>query len=294
MTALKRPKSPPRITPKSGEASLDPLLKENTPSAKTTRIVRPVPRRPPGPSIPTTPIEIEIAQGEVLYSRTLRTIVKLGDGRVVKYGLCIRPEEAKVMKYIQSNTHIPLPGNVEYVSENGKSYLFMDHIDGEPLKVAWQHLQKHERANILNELKGYMEELRALRPDGPDGNKPSYIGSLDRGPCADRRVVGAYKCGPFDTEREFNDHIVANLRDRIPARQRQFLRGMMKEDHRICFTHGDLHPGWYPEYWDWCKTFWNEKWSMADWSDSRHLWLQPYEYEYAVDRLLISESPACW
>ncbi|PSR94570.1 hypothetical protein PHLCEN_2v4438 [Hermanssonia centrifuga] len=274
---------------------------------------RPTQQRKRQARAPTMPIEVELAQGEVLYDYALRTIVKLKSGRVVKCG-CIRPEEAKIMRYIQSHTKIPVPGNVEYLIEGSKTYLFMDYVDGEPLYKAWPTLQEHERISILDDLKGYMDQLRALRQDDLDDDAPRYIGSLDRGPCADRRVIGYYECGPFETERTFNDHIIATLRETMSAGHRRFLREFLKDDHQIYFTHGDLHPGnilvknghvvalldwemagWYPEYWEWCKSLFDEKWlGLKGWEDCRRAWLRPYEYEYLMDRMLLSQSPSHW
>ena len=88
---------------------------------------------------------------------------------------------------------------------------------------------------------------------------------------------------------------------------------MMKDNHSIVFSHGDMHAhniliqdghvvgildwemaGWYPEYWEWCKALWAENWEMEGWCTSLKEFLQPYDYEYALDRLLLSNSDVWW
>ena len=173
----------------------------------------------------------------------------------------------------------------------------------------WPNLRDDEKRTIFAELRGYVNQWRALVPEHASG----YVGSLDYGPCLDRRVVGFYHCGLFDAEHQFHDHVAVNLRLEIRDERRTFLRNMMKDNHSIVFSHGDMHAhniliqdghvvgildwemaGWYPEYWEWCKALWAENWEMEGWCTSLKEFLQPYDYEYALDRLLLSNSDVWW
>ncbi|EPQ50891.1 kinase-like protein, partial [Gloeophyllum trabeum ATCC 11539] len=202
------------------------------------------------------------------------------------------------MKFIAENTTVPIPGNPEYIIDVGRSYVVRDYVEGQVLSKAWDHLQEHEKAMIIAELKGYVNQLRALKP-------PGYIGSLDRGRCRDCRMF-SMSCGPFDNEAQFNNHLVSVLRTHLASPiYRMFLTRMMREDHKIVFTHADLHwnniivkdghvaaivdwemAGWYPEYWEYCKALYNEKFD-TDWCMRVRDFLEPYDYEYAVDKLLL-------
>ena len=111
------------------------------------------------------------------------------------------------MIYIAARTTVPTPGNVQFIEENGKTYLIMDYIRGIPLRKVWPNLRDDEKRTISAELRGW----RALVPERASG----YVGSVDYGPCLDRRIVGFYHCDPFDTEHQFHDHVAANLRPEI-------------------------------------------------------------------------------
>lgn len=263
---------------------------------------------PESPPPPPSALEAEIALGQVIYdNHGMRGIVKLGSGRIVKYGGAAPSQEAAVLRYVSQRTTIPVPGNVEVVAEEAKrTYLLMDHVNGEPLSKAWPDLSSDDRTTILTELKAYIEQLRSLRNHDADG----YIGSLNRGRCTDGRVPGNPFCGPFDTEALFNDHIALNMASSLtPEPQRRFLRSLMKDDHEIVFTHGDMHPsnilvkdghvvaildwemaGWYPEHWEWCKALFLDRWELDGWYGGLKDWLRPYDLEYGIDRLLLAHS----
>ncbi|KDQ64386.1 hypothetical protein JAAARDRAFT_43455 [Jaapia argillacea MUCL 33604] len=271
----------------------------NTPSQPST---------PPVIKSPTA-LEEEIAQGTVIFATPFRKVVKLRNNRIVKVRGGMRKEEAEIMQYVSEHTTIPLPGNVVFVREGAKTYLLMDYVNGEQLDVVWPQLTDSTKLSILADMKGYVAQLRDLR----EPTARTYIGSICYRPCSDRRVVGFYSAGPFDTERAFNDHVTAHLRSDIKAEQIRFVRNMMKDDHRILFAHGDLHPGnilvrdgrvvaildwemagWYPEYWEWCKSLWNARWELEGWATRLEEWLEPYPMEYAVDRLLLQSSSPWW
>ena len=265
--ALQTAVRPMQVLPK-----FDPYLDEN-PQPLTPLEYMPLVHAVQHTQPPATLLEAEIAEGVILYQLALRKVVRLRNGQVVKCGPGLRREEATTMIYIAARTTVPVPGNVQFIEENGKTYLIMDYIRGTPLRKVWPNLRDDEKRTIFAELRGYVNQWRALVPE----RASDYVGSLDYGPCLDRRVVGFYHCGPFDTEHQFHDHVVANLRPEIRDERRTFLRNMMKGNHSIVFSHGDMHAhnilirdghvvgildwekaGWYPEYWEWCKALWAE------------------------------------
>jgi serine/threonine protein kinase len=259
-------------------------------------------KRFPPPKPDPIGMELEILQGEEIYKCGLRKAFKIKGGRVVKCG-GVRPDEAETMKFVAQRTTIPIPGSAEFVIDNGKQYLVMDYVDGQPLGNVWPSLMDAQKTIILAELKGYVDQLKVL--------ENSYIGSLGNGPCRDRRVI-EWPCGPFPSERHFNDYITANLLKSTSPERRRFLRNLLQDSHKITFTHGDLHPnnilvkdghvvavldwemsGWYPEYWEYCKALFNVQWE-SDWQNRICEFLEPYTYEYAVDQVLLQSSPLPW
>jgi hypothetical protein len=106
-----------RVLPKFDPHLDDPLPltpSEDAPLVHTIQYTQP----------PATQLEAEIAEGDILYQLAFRKVVRLRNGQVVKCGLQgLRCEEATTMIYIATHTTVPIPGNVQFVEENGKSYL---------------------------------------------------------------------------------------------------------------------------------------------------------------------------
>ncbi|EPQ50890.1 kinase-like protein [Gloeophyllum trabeum ATCC 11539] len=270
---------------------------------RAARAARAALRAKQNPAPPATALQQEIAEGEVLYASGLRKMIKLKSDRVLKHGIDAQVAAAEVaaMKFIAEHTTVPIPGNPEHIVDAGRSYVATDHVEGQVLSKVWEHLRDDEKATILGELKAYVNQLRSLE-------SPGYIGSLNRDQCWDCRMF-AFACGPFDSEAQMNDHLVSVLTHVASPFCRKFLRRMMREDHKIVFTHADLHwrniivkdghvaaildwemAGWYPEYWEYCKALYNERFE-TEWCTRVQDFLEPYHYEYAVDRLLRAMSP---
>ncbi|KAF7511645.1 hypothetical protein GJ744_003808 [Endocarpon pusillum] len=222
----------------------------------------------------------EIERGPEYLSRE---IFKISPTLMVKYGAWIKFSEAKNMLFIEQNTTIPVP-KVHAVYSlmaparkhyndgwTGKrefreiTYIFMDFVPGATIEESWDQWDEATIANVQNELKDYIRQLRGI----PGGE---YIGSLDRGPVADCMLEHADFRGPFDSEEEFNIGLRKtyweSYKKEVLICDR--LDGMLAaHKHQIVFTHNDLHfsnimvhdghissiidwadSGWYPDYWE--------------------------------------------
>ncbi|ERF76356.1 hypothetical protein EPUS_09324 [Endocarpon pusillum Z07020] len=230
-----------------------------------------------------------------------REISKISPTIMVKCGAWIKFSEAKNMLFIEQNTTIPVPkvhavyshladarkypegysGKREYTEI---TYIFMDFVPGATIEKSWDEWDEATIANVQNELKDYIRQLRGI----PGGE---YIGSLDRGPVTDSMLrlqadncgniilcsfgisqLTSYLAGPFDSEEEFNIELRKTywkcykrevlICDRLDAM-------LAAHKHQIVFTHNDLHysnimvhdghisgiidwsdSGWYPDYWE--------------------------------------------
>jgi aminoglycoside phosphotransferase (APT) family kinase protein len=80
----------------------------------------------------------------------------------------------------------------------------------------------------------------------------------------------------ISTEAQFNEFLLADPTPRVRNTYLTFLRRLLRDDHRLVMTHGDLHPrnvlvstgdsvevaglidwemsGVYPEYWEYVKS----------------------------------------
>ena len=223
-----------------------------------------------------------------------RKVIRYGN-KVVKSGPGILPLEAETMRFIAANTSIPVPR--VYEEERGLvPSITMDYIEGETLEAVWNGLPEEQKLDIAEQLKGILSQLRSL--------KGQYIGSINRGEANDGRRFD-YKGGPFDTEAEFNQFLVTDkLKGCLPIFYDIAFRSL-RTDHEIVFTHADFTPrniivkdgrvaalldweysGWYPEYWEFVKTFKGADHRCSWYNYVEAIFPVCHETEYINDRFL--------
>jgi aminoglycoside phosphotransferase (APT) family kinase protein len=211
-----------------------------------------------------------------LHSFYGRTVIRVGNNLVVKSGN-IRSHEAETLRFIATNTTIPVPKVHDVQWEDGKVVaIVMDYMPGERLDEAWDTLDVDQKLSIASELHSYMNQLRDL--------KGSYIGAIDRG----KAIIGqiaSIECGPFDSEQQFNEFILGDIVKAAPDLLRHYAKFALMDDHEIVFTHADFAPrnilveggrvtaildweyaGWYPEHWEYIQALRQLK-PMPDWPE---------------------------
>ncbi|KAL4790580.1 kinase-like protein [Aspergillus venezuelensis] len=200
-------------------------------------------------------------EGEVLHSLVARKVVKISDTLVVKSGPNLGRNEVDTLRFIAENTTIPVP-KVHHVQEENEK-----------------------------QLHSYVLQLRAL--------KGTYIGGVERGTA----IIGkrtSVEGGPFESEKKFNEFILADIVRIAPDLLRHYAKHALLDTHEIVFTHGDLAPrnilvddsgnvtavldweyaGWYPEHWEYIKALVHLR-PMPDWPEYLSMILPPkYEQEY--------------
>ena len=199
------------------------------------------------------------------------------------------------MRFIAANTNIPIPRLYEDNSASERS-ITMEYIQGERLDKIWSTLLEEQKLALADELNGILSELRGL--------KGQYIGSLSQGQAIDGRKFD-FVGGPFDTEGAFNQFLLSDTFRSTPTILHDIALRSLRTDHEIVFTHSDFAPrnmiikdgkiagildweysGWYPEYWEFVKTF-NAADHRVNWYDYVGLIFPTcYETEYINDRFL--------
>jgi aminoglycoside phosphotransferase (APT) family kinase protein len=216
-------------------------------------------------------------------------IIRLDEHRVLKSAVtdC---RETDAMEFIAANTTIPVPRVYETrFSSNGRkaSEIVMEYIPGEPLDKAWANLTHEQRVSTCRELNGYLTQLQKIpgqRIEGMNGTPVTVGLRLPR------------QGGPFATEKEFHDFVVEHDHEGTPAIFKRYVRAGLRDDHKICFAHGDFSPrnimvdetgrvkavldwdrsGFYPEYWDQNRML-SENTGLLGWS--RYLeYIFPFKY----------------
>ncbi|KAM0323031.1 hypothetical protein ACHAQA_009130 [Verticillium albo-atrum] len=228
-------------------------------------------------------------------------VYKIDPKTIVKSGSSVRLSEAETMRFIRARTTIPVPQVHDAYTdeESGMVRIVMEFIPGENLDTAWDKYTDDEKAHVIAQLRGYMDELRRI--------KGTFIGSIDGSWCNDHyfdNEPAGY--GPFANEAEFNQGIIKALRAAKPGEDWvgftcDIFDEVMK-GHEIVMTHNDLDPrnilvrgseivalldwelsGYYPEYWEYCKAMRRPDWESG-WVRDRALEkvIKPYRMEMTV------------
>jgi aminoglycoside phosphotransferase (APT) family kinase protein len=222
-------------------------------------------------------------------------IYRLNATTVVKVGDHVRMAEAQAMRYVRDKTSVPVPEVLDAYLLAGQESVFPPHacivmtfVEGKPLDEEWSTYSDHQKANVISELKRYIDEMRTLQS--------SQIASVDGTYCNDQFFsdeLGSY--GPFESESAFRDGLTAALREKGDNSWTEMIIRFIQSlpEGKILLTHNDIAPrnilvrdakvvaildwensGFYPEYWEYVKAMF--------WPD----WQSPWITEGVVDKIL--------
>jgi thiamine kinase-like enzyme len=175
----------------------------------------------------------------------------------------------------------------------------MDYIDGS--EITQKSLPAEQLEGVLEELKGYIAQMRALNP-----TRPGRVEAADGSGIFDVRLRGDPYPALESIERfhELLGHAFVLAADRHRRAWPQFLE---MGNRRYCtkFTHSDIAPrnilvkngkiaaiidwetaGWYPEYWEYIRWEASNYRSSRRWLDVRDEILERYPDEFRVDNYL--------
>jgi len=258
------------------------------------------------PSNLTQLIVKRAAAGKKIWELAERAVFDMGEGLVMKVGGDLDHDEAGAMRFLAENApSFPAPRCMGLVTIGRRSLLFMTKIPGDTLEHRWPTLDAGSKVGIQRSLNEAISILRGIeKPEGQTFGSSS-------GRCRDIRMSDRYTESPVHDEVAFNKFLLTSPRSRISSGYKSWIASMLRTDHRIVFTHGDLHPrnilvadspdggvylsgiidweasGFYPEYWEHLKAL-----NTRDTRDESDWWahLPPsvvgYNQEIVVDRLL--------
>ena len=221
----------------------------------------------------------------------------------VKYGPTHHVAEAFAIQYIATHTSIPVPKIHCAFERNGITYIVMSRLPGTSIAEAWHTRTEGSKAQLLEQLEKYVDEMRNLeqsRPgvvEGPDGQK-----------LYDPKLPGGRQgFGPFQSIRDFHYYLRRRLSGPFPGRQE--LEDLVDwqdneaSNYNTCFTHGDLcstnilvdgnkisgivdweSAGWMPEYWEFTSA-WNVNMYNVFWRFELEKFLHPYTEEVEMEHI---------
>ena len=131
---------------------------------------------------------------------------------------------------------IPVSHPLGVLSIGSMTYAFMTLIEGHSLDGLWQNLSNTEKCSVRDQLNVLSEKLRSLP-------LPSqYLGGGNPPQCIDCRMWKRKSPERLENEFQFNEFLLSGNRRSGMEPYVDFVRFMLKENHRIVLTHGDLHP----------------------------------------------------
>jgi len=224
-------------------------------------------------------------------------VCRFGPRSVLKFTPWTRTTEAANIEYIAKNTTIPVPRVHDVFVIDQQTYIIMDYIKG--FEFSLKALSAEQQEAIFEELKGYIAQMRALKPP-----RPGRVECPDGSGLFDYRLGHSRPLPPFESIERFHsqlghDFILGSDRHREAWPR---FRAMGNRQYCTKFTHSDIAPrnvlvkngriaaivdwenaGWYPEYWEY--TCWDASnfWSPPRWQELREEISERYLDEHWVE-----------
>lgn len=231
-------------------------------------------------------------------------------------GICIKYSdwtdlgEASSMEFIRRNTSIPVPKIYCAFKHKKRTYIVMERVKGDIIGSYWLSRSEESRTRLLAQLKGYVDEMRALQPPGPgiaNANGGSLYDSRLPGLCLDTPVCTAIRFGPFEDIPAFHRWLTKPFDqpdESLPTESNDLIKQYRDTDWgQPVFTHGDLSclnilvdgdnitgiidwetAGWYPSYWEYVSA---NKMNIRNifWYDYVYRFLEPKPKDLEMDRI---------
>jgi aminoglycoside phosphotransferase len=242
------------------------------------------------------------------YQRFLQRIWKPPSSILSIFGVCIKVKpyatlaEAHAIQFVAKNTSIPVPKIYCAFIHDGETYIAMSKIKGQMAWYGWPNRTKESRGRIVDQLRGFMAELRSVPP--PEG---VGVANVLGGPFYDCRLPEPLN-GPFSTVHEFH-RALANGADfnadtsKLAPDLQELFSFYRQSDHELVLTHGDLSSlntlvrgdevvgiidwetaGWFPSYWEYSSAK-NPNYYNVLWADEADQYLNPMPHELEMDRI---------
>lgn len=237
-----------------------------------------------------------------------RSVIRIAEDVVVKVAQRLDHDEHGILQFVEGRFHsIPAPRALWLVTIGSTSFLFMTLVAGTSLESRWPSLSLEAKTQIQHVLDQQLLTLRKLElPPGVPLGSP-----IGKCVCKDVRRDERVSSSPIYSEAEFNDFLLHSPSSRASPNHKNWDRSVLRDDHRILFTHGDFHPrnimvvdgedghvklsgiidwetsGFYPEYWEVMKAMNTRSCKDTnDWWEYLPSSILGYDQEIVLDRFL--------
>ncbi|KAI8722687.1 APH domain-containing protein [Fusarium sp. LHS14.1] len=228
---------------------------------------------------------------------------------IVKSDSFVDLTEAATMRFVATNTSVPVPKVWCSFVRNGRAYIVMERIQGDYISTGWDERSQESSDKLLAQLKVLIENLRSLQPLPGTGVESCTGGSL-----FDSRIPrSGGRFGPFKTIQDFHLWLRDNFQPSEVEKPEQTTQEDWNDVKEMAarqdgawpqsvFTHGDLNPsnilvrgdeivgiidwefsGWYPHYWEYTSA-WCTQTMSTEWQNLLGDFLEPCVEELRMER----------
>ncbi|KAJ6445289.1 kinase-like domain-containing protein [Purpureocillium lavendulum] len=189
--------------------------------------------------------------------------------------------EAHAMRLVARHTSVPVPRVYCAFTHRSQGYIVMERVDGEMAWRAWMRRPAEARRRILEQLKGMVQQVRAIPP-------PTAWASPT----------------PLKFHESLRNGIVTEGVRNVPDDLRELVEFHETPDPGpVVFTHGDLSSlnvlvrgdqvvaiidwetaGWLPAYWEYACA-WNVNPQNEFWRHEVDKFLDPMPYELGMEAI---------
>ncbi|KGQ08112.1 hypothetical protein BB8028_0006g03660 [Beauveria bassiana] len=232
--------------------------------------------------------------------------VPISSSLIVKKGSDIHLTEAATMAFVAARTKIPVPRVHCSFTRRNVTYIVMERVRGKSLPAAWSELSEADVERILLQLRGMLQELRAIPAPG------IAIESCVGGSLYDSRIPRRPRFGPFPSTQAFHEWLREGLGPEVKPpfvdddewTDIKYMIAMQEQEWATpVFTHGDLNPfnimvrdgnieaiidwefsGWYPRYWEYTSVWLGNKTRIA-WQRMAEKFIDPWPNELRMETI---------
>ncbi|GLB43422.1 putative phosphotransferase enzyme family protein [Lyophyllum shimeji] len=247
-----------------------------------------------------SPAQVRQASNRLNHLKKRQQVVCFPDLQlIVKYGHTSTTPvaEGQTLWLLSFVPHMRVPKVYGWCEDGGQRFIYMERVEGVTVEERWPSLSAPQKLAVVEQLNVMVSSMRRLKQ--APGN--SYIGAVHHGHIHEQVWNITDRLGPFDSVKTFTDQLF-ELGKHLPGYpDHPFIRSLRHafSDHSsIVFTHADLHRrniimsatstdvlgiidwhegGWYPEFWEYIKSFWTVDWwnTDDDWKDYVGIAVQP-------------------
>ena len=202
------------------------------------------------------------------------------------------------------HTTIPVPNIWCAFEHRGVVYIAMQRLPGKPLGREWARRSETSKTHILQQLRGYVDQLRNFSKQ----SKGYSICSIDSSPIFDERLPhGSALVGPFASVRDFHHYLTAGQwLGTYEGDNENIIRLLSLHEatsNNTNLTHNDLssfnilvdkdhitgiidweNAAWLPSYWEYTSA-WHVNPLNTFWQDEIEHFLNPCERELEMEKL---------